>query len=329
MFTFDRLRATVASAMGIMLLAGALPVDAAEEYPSKPVKIVVGYQPGGPTDLLARIVAERLQSDLGKPFVVENKPGAASNIASQEVARAAPDGYTLLMAAAPIATNQFMYKRVGFDVLSDFEPISQIMSAPSVLVVSKGLGFKSVDDVIQRGKADSGGLTVASTGFGGTPHLAAEFFVQRTGINTVHVPYKGQSSAVTDVIAGHVDMYFITSLSAIPYLTSGNPQPLAVLAKERLPQLPDVPTLGETDVGELVAESWTGLFAPAGTPRPIIEKLHAAMVKVIQDPAINKELTDQGAIVVGSESPEAFGAFVKDNVEMWGDILKKADIEQL
>ena len=329
MISIKRLKMAAFSAISLISVAGAAPAAAADNYPSKPVKIVVGYQPGGPTDLLARIVAERLQADLGQPFVVENKPGVASNIASQEVARAKPDGYTLLMAAAPIATNQFMYKNVGFDVLKDFQPISQIMSAPSVLVVSKQLGFESVEDVIERGKSDSRGLTVASTGFGGTPHLASEFFIQRTGIKTVHVPYKGQSSAVTDVMAGHVDMYFITSLSAIPYLSSGNPQPLAVLAKQRMPQLPDVPTLAETSVGELVAESWTGLFAPAGTPRPIVDKLHASMAKIIQDPAIHKELTEQGAIVTGSESPAAFEKFVQHNVEMWGEILKTAQIEPL
>ncbi len=315
-----------------LLLAGvcalAIPTlsNAAADYPSKPVRIVVGYQAGGPTDLLARVVAEKLQAALGQPFIVENKPGAASNIASLEVAKAAPDGYTLLMAAAPIATNQFLYKNQGFDVLKDFAPISQIMSAPSVLAVSAKLPLNTVDELIAYGRAHPGELSVASTGNGGTPHLAAEAFKQRTKLDLIHIPYKGQASAVNDVMAGHVSMYFITSLSAIPYLHAGNPKPLAVAALKRMPQLPDVPTMAEAGMDGFVAESWTGLLAPAGTPRPVVEKLHAAMMDIVRDAKVRKDLTDQGAVVVGSATPEDFTALIKSNVETWGAILKTANI---
>jgi tripartite-type tricarboxylate transporter receptor subunit TctC len=306
-------------------LIGAYTCALAEGYPNQPIKIVVGYQPGGPTDLTARLIATKMQLSMGQPVIVENKVGAGSNIASEFVAASKPDGYTLLLAAAPITWNPMVYKNVKYDVLKSFEPIANVMTAPEVLAVSTKLPAKDLKELVALAKKQPGKLSYSSSGAGGSPHLAAELLKQRAGIDIVHVPYKGAAGALNDLVAGHVDMSFMTSMSAIPHLKSGNPKAIAIASEKRLPQLPDVPTVAEMGYPGFEAESWNGLFAPAKTPPEIVAKLNAEVNKALQDPEVRDKLTSQGAVVVGGTS-QSFHAYLVKEVERWGGLLKTVKV---
>jgi len=308
-------------------LAGTLAMGTtfAQSYPSKPIRIIVGYQAGGPTDMTARLLATKLQIALGQPVVVENKVGAGSNIASEFVAAAPPDGYTLLLAAAPITMNGFLYKNQKYDVQKSFEPIVNVMTAPSVLAVATKLPVRSVTELVALAKQQPGKVTFGSTGNGGSQHLAAELLKQRAGIDIVHVPYKGASAALNDLVAGHVDMVFMTSMSALPHLKSGNPRPIAVASLKRLPQLPDVPTVAESGFPGFEAQSWNGLFAPAKTPPEIIARLNAEVNKALNAPDLRETLVAQGAVVLGGSSAD-FGKYIDQEVTHWGKLLKTLKI---
>jgi len=314
----------VTAALG---LAGALTVGAtfAQSYPSKPIRLIVGYQAGGPTDMTARLVATKLQIALGQPVIVENKVGAGSNIASEFVAAAPPDGYTLLLAAAPITINGFLYKNMKWDVQKSFEPIVNVMTAPAVLAVAKKLPVRTVSELVALAKKPPGQLTFGSTGNGGSQHLAGELLKQQAGIDLMHVPYKGASAALNDLVAGHVDMVFMTSMSALPFLKSGNPRPLAVASAKRLPQLPDVPTFAESGFPGFEAQSWNGLFAPAKTPPEIIARLNAEVNKALTAPDVRETLMSQGAVVLGGSSAD-FRQYVGREVAHWGKLLKTLKI---
>lgn len=298
---------------------------AADRYPSKPVRIVVGFAAGGPTDLVARLLASKLQSALGQPFIVENKPGAGSNLASDLVAASPADGYTLLLAAAPITMNGYLYKNLKFDVQKSFEPVSMLMSAPSVLAVNPATPAQNLAELIALAKQQPGKLTFASTGNGGSPHLAGEMFKQRAGIDIVHVPYKGAAPAMSDVMAGHVTMSFMTAVSALPNLKNGNPRPIAVAAAQRMPQLPDVPTMSEAGLPGFISDSWNGLFAPAGTPKEIVDTLQRETAKAMAAPDVREKLLAQGAIPLGGSSAD-FRAHIKKEVEHWGKVLKSVKV---
>ena len=316
-------------AAGVLLTLGAAlaatPATAAGPYPSAPIRIVVGYQAGGPTDLTARLIANAMQASMGQPVIVENKVGAGSNIASEYVASSAPDGYTLLLAAAPITMTKYLYKNLKFDVLKSFEPIANVMTAPAVLAVSKTLPVTDLKSLIALAKQKPGSLTFGSTGPGGSQHLAGELLKQKAGIDMLHVPYKGASSALTDLMAGNVDMVFMTSMSALPALKSGNPRPLAVGSKKRLPQMPDVPTMDESGLPGFEADSWNGLMAPAGTPAPILDRLNAEVNKALASPAVRDKLEAQGAVVVGG-SRQDFKKYLHHEVDRWGTVFKTVKI---
>lgn len=316
-------------AAGVLLALGlsAVPLvaQASGPYPSAPIRIIVGYQAGGPTDLTARLIANAMQVSLGQPVIVENKVGAGSNIASEFVATSAPDGYTLLLAAAPITMTKYLYKGLKFDVLKSFEPIANVMNAPAVLAVSKTLPVTDLKSLIALAKEKPGSLTFGSTGPGGSQHLAGELLKQRAGIDMLHVPYKGAASAMTDLMAGNVDMVFMTSMSALPALKSGNPRPLAVGSKKRLPQMPDVPTMDESGMPGFEADSWNGLLAPAGTPPAVLDRLNAEVNKALASPAVREKLEAQGAIVVGG-SRQDFQKYLKTEVDRWGTVFKSVKI---
>lgn len=316
-------RRTALSAAAMMLgsLAGlAQAQGSAANYPNAPVRIVVGYSAGGPTDLAARLIAAKLQVSLGQTVIVENKPGAGSNIASEMVARAEPDGYTLLMAAAPLATNGFLYKDLKFDVQRSFEPITQVMSAPSVLSVRPNT-VKTIAELIAMAKKDPGRLSFASSGAGGTQHLAGELFQQKAGVQLIHVPYKGSSPALNDMMGGQVSMGFLTSLGSIPFFTEGKLRPLAVASTHRLAQLPDVPTMAEAGLAGVEIDSWSGLLAPAKTPPEIIEKLQREVSKALAAPDVNEKLVSQGAVVISS-TPAEFRAFLAHQTDTMGKLIK-------
>lgn len=306
-------------------LAPAYAQDPAAGYPAKPVRIIVGYQAGGPTDLTARMLAAKLQTAFGQGFVVENKAGAGSNIASEYVAGAAPDGYTLLVAAAPITMANIVQKNLKWNVQDSFEPVSLLMSAPSVLGVATNVPVKSVPELLELARKQPGRLSFGSTGIGGTQHLAGEMLKERTGVDILHVPYRGAAGAMQDLLAGQVTMAFMTSLSAMPLFKEGKVRPLAVAADKRLPQLPNVPTMTEAGVPGFVLDSWNGLLAPKGTPPAIIAKLHAEVAKAMMAPDVKDKLEGQGAVVVGNK-PAEFKAYIRDEVAGWEKLLRNPRI---
>jgi tripartite-type tricarboxylate transporter receptor subunit TctC len=311
-----QLRNAVAAAAALCSVTSGF----AQAYPAQSIKIIVGYQAGGPTDLTARLIAAKMQQTLGQPVIVENKAGAGSNIASEFVAAAKPDGYTLLLAAAPISWNPILYKNVKYDVLKSFEPIANVMTSPQVLAVSTKLPVKDMKELVAAAKKQPGNLTYASSGAGGSPHLASELLKQRAGIYVTHVPYKGAAGALNDLMAGHVDMSFMTAMSAIPHLNAGNPKAIAVASTKRLPQLPNVPTFAEIGIPNFEAESWNGLFAPAKTSPEIIARLNAAVNEALEAPDVREKLTSQGAVVVGGSSGD-FRKYLVKEVARWSGLL--------
>lgn len=313
------------TALFLATAAGA--VAAKEEYPSKPVKIVVGFQAGGPTDVVARLLAKALQDELKGTFIVENKPGATSNIASEMVATAPADGYTLLLAAAPMTMNRFVYPKQKFDPLKSFVPISKISSAPGVFAINPKLPIKNFKEFAAYAKASPGAVSYGTTGAGGTQHMATLRLEQLSGLKMLHVPYSGGSGVLNDLIAGVVDAAFMTSTGAMSNLEAGKVRPLAVAGPVRLPGIPDVPTFAELGLPGMVSDSWNALLAPAGTPQAIIDKLAAATVKATKSAEFKKILIPQGAVLIGN-TPAEFKSELEAEVAHWTEQFKKIQIEK-
>ncbi|MEN3377673.1 MAG: hypothetical protein V7604_3028 [Hyphomicrobiales bacterium] len=297
---------------------------AAAEYPTRPVSLIVAFTPGGPSDVLARIVGKKIGELLGQPIVIENKPGAGGNIAGELVARAAPDGYTLLMGNNSIlATNASLYKKVGYDAEKDFAPISLIGSQANILVVNPALPVKSMTELIALAKAKPGQLDFASSGYGAAAHLSGELFKAQAHVDIVHVAYKGAAPALQDVIAGHVQMMFATAASVVGHIKDGLVRPLAVTTLTRTAVLPDIPTVAELGLAGFDATTWHGLVAPAGTPPEVIQMLHRAAITALNDPETRKALIGLGVDVVGS-SPQEFAAYIKTEIPKWRAVVQAA-----
>jgi tripartite-type tricarboxylate transporter receptor subunit TctC len=296
----------------------------AQDYPTRPVTIVNPFAPGGGTDLLARMVAGKLEQRLGKSFLIENKTGAGSIIAAVAVQKAAPDGYTLLMAAAPIAINGHLYKGLKYDVQKSFEPISQVMSAPCILAVRPD-SYKTLAELVAAAKQQPGKLSFSSSGPGGSQHLAGELLQQKAAIKLIHIPYKGAAPALSDLIGGQISMGFMTSLSSVPYFTSGRLRALAVAAPQRLPQLPDVPTMAEAGFPGVEVNSWSGLLAPAHTPPDIVARLQREVVRALAAPDLRDKLMSQGAVVVGS-TPTEFAAYLAREHADYGKLIRAINL---
>jgi tripartite-type tricarboxylate transporter receptor subunit TctC len=317
------LLATAASCLGLIFSAQ---VHSQTDYPARPVKLVVSFAAGGPTDIFARLIASKLSEKLGQPIVVENKPGGGSNIGSAYVARSAPDGYTLLIGTVANTTSMGTYSNPGYDTSKDFEHITQIMSSPSVLVVNNDLPVKTLDELIAYAKANPGKLTYASSGAGGMQHHAGEMLKLRAGIDVVHIPYKGAAPARNDVISGTVNMGFKTASGVMSAILAGQLRAIAVAGSARLAQLPDTPTMAEAGMPGLEADSWNGLFAPAGTPPEIVNKLATATIEILQTPEIAERFAAISAVPVGS-SPADFSVFVISEVDKWGKVAKQANVK--
>jgi tripartite-type tricarboxylate transporter receptor subunit TctC len=308
----------------VLAAAVAGPGFAQGDYPSKPVRMVVGFPPGGGNDILARLLSAKLQEAWGQPFVVENRPGAASNIATEFVAKAAPDGYTLLFNAAGMVINPAMFASLPFDPLRDFEPVSQLAVFPFVLVVHPSVPAQNVKELIQWAKSRPGKInySAASTAF----QLAAELLKQQAGIDLNHVPYKGSAQAISGVLANDVQLTFVDSLPVIPHIKSGKLRGLAVTPGVRSSSLPELPTMKEAGLPEFEMAGWAGLFAPARTPKAVVSKLHQQSVKVVQMPDISARMLAMGAEPTGT-TPEQLSALMKVQVERWKTVARIANIK--
>ena len=313
-----------------ILLAAAAPLialsAAAQTYPTKPIRIIVGFAPGGAVDIIARISAQRLTEAFGRTTVVENRPGASTNIAAELVAKAAPDGYTLLMGSSSQATNMTLFNNLPYDTLRDFAPVTEVGYGPQVLAIHPSLPAKSVKELIALARSMPGQLSYASAGNGSSQHLAGELFKMMNKLDIVHVPYKGGQPALVDVIGGQVAYIFINTLEVLPHARSGRLKVLAVASAKRSSVLPNVPTFAEAGVPRLVAETWWGLIAPTGTPREIIARLQSEIAKGLATVELKERFTTLGAEPVGS-SPEQFGAFIREEVQKWGDVVRKLGIK--
>lgn len=310
---------------GLFLLAASMPSLQAQTYPQRPVKLVVGFTPGGGVDINARLLAGKLSEILGQQVVVENKPGAGTNIANEFVAKAAPDGYTLLINTAAVAINMSLYKNPPFNTLRDFTPVSIFSESQNIMVVNAGKPFRSAADVINSARTKPGALTYASAGAGSTQHLTAEQFKLKTKTDILHIPYKGSAPALTALMAGEVDMVFINVPAILPHLKSGRLRAVAAAGAKRTELLPEVPTLreGGVAVNETV---WYGVFAPTGTPREVVTVLAAAIARAARAPDVKQKLLDQGAEPVGN-SPEEFTSIVREEVVKWSEVIRAAGIK--
>jgi tripartite-type tricarboxylate transporter receptor subunit TctC len=299
---------------------------AADAWPSKPVKIVVPSPPGDGSDITARVVADKLQAAFGQPFVVENKPGAGGVVAAEQVAHAAPDGYTLIMGnAGSHGINAAVYTKLTYDAVASFAPISLISYSPNVLVVNPASPIHSVKDLIDAARAAPGTIDFASGGQGSSAHMSMELFKYLTKTDLHHIPYKGATPALTDIIAGTVPLGFFNLPPAIGHIRSGKVRALAVTTAERWPGLPDVPTVAEAGVPGFETVAWFGLLAPAGTPRAVIDRLAAEIRAIVAMPDVRARIEATGAKEVGS-TPEAFASRIKDDVAKWKQVAAAANV---
>ncbi len=301
----------------------AVPAVQAQDWPTKPVKLVVPFSPGGATDIIGRLVGQKLGDRLGQPIVVDNRPGAATTIGNAAVAKAAPDGYTLLFAPTPFVITQALYSHLPYDAEKDFSPVSLLAVSPFILVVNAALPVKNVAELVALARAKPGALTFCSAGSGSVPHLAGELFKLNAKIDIIHVPYKGGGPAIADLIGGQVNMMFATPIEVMAHVKSGKLRVLATTASKRLPSLPDVPTMEESGVPQFDVYAFFGMLAPAGTPKPIVDRLAGHIAQVMKDPEVVQRFAEQSAEprVLG---PEAFTAFLKTERAKWADVVKRS-----
>ena len=304
--------------------AALAPAFAQAAYPNRPIRIVIGFTPGGGVDFSARLLAAKLSELLGQNVIVENRPGAGTNIANELVAKAPPDGYTLLMNTSAVTINMSLYKKPGFDVARDFAPVGIFSESQNILAVNANKPYKSVAELIAAARAAPGSLSYASAGSGSTQHLVAELFKQATNTDILHVPYKGSAPATTALLSGEVDIVFINIPALLQHIKSGRVRALAVAGGKRSALLPDAPTLKEASVN--VTETvWYGLLAPTGTPKEVVHKLSEALLRAANAPDMRARLQDQGAEPVGN-TPDEFGAILKDEVPKWSRVIRAAGI---
>jgi tripartite-type tricarboxylate transporter receptor subunit TctC len=321
--TFTRAVCAIA-ALAVGALSAA-PVQA-QSYPDKPIRLIAPFPPGGLADTLARLVGEQMSKTLGQPIVVENRTGAGGNVGADAVAKAEPDGYTLLMSSAGIVTaNQFLYAKMPFDPETAFAPISIVADMSMMVVVNPAVEAKNLGEFVALAKKQPGKITFGSPGVGTTGHLGLAMFMHAAGIDLNHVPYRGAGPAVADLIGGQINGVVDNPPTVLPHIKAGKLRPLAVAANERLALLPDVPTAAEAGLQNFEASSWFGIMAPARTPKPVIERLHKAMVAALKEPAVAERIASSAARAVGN-TPEEFAKRIVAERKRWGEIIKAANI---
>jgi tripartite-type tricarboxylate transporter receptor subunit TctC len=311
-----------------LLLSGMAGSDAfGQTWPNRTIRLIAPFPAGGGTDSAARIVAARLSELLGQQVIIDNRPGAGSNIGAEAAARSAPDGYTMLLGAPTLAINRFLYASLGYDSLTDLVPVSLLCRFPNIMAVSMSSPVTSVRGFIEHAKANPGKVTYSSPGIGTTPHLSGELFKRMAGIELTHVPYRGAAAgAVTDAIAGRVDAIFNTTGSLLQTVRTGQLRGLAVTTAQRFPTAPELPTIAESGVPGFDVSSWYALFMPAKTPADIIARINIATVAALSEPEVRAKFELLG-VVVESSTPEALGALLKSEIEKWGPIIKAAGIK--
>jgi len=322
---FHRVRRLALRLLATVAFAAPL-LAAAQSYPTKPVKVVVGYSAGGAVDAVARAVGQAMSVSLGQPFVIENKPGAGTNIAVKYVIGAEPDGYTLMMAANALAANMALYQPAPFDAERDLVPVSLIGRVPVVIAANAAAPYGNIKQLIAAAKAKPGSISFASPGNGSTPHMAVEFFKRAAGISLLHIPYRGGSQALTDVIGGQLPLVAMNALEVLPHVKSGKLKVLAVLSPNRTAIYPDTPTIAESGYPGFEASVWYGLVAPAATPKAIVAKLHAEVQKALQTKEVRERMTAVGGEVIPG-SADMFGALIHSERQRYEKLVREANIK--
>jgi len=310
--------------VGAALLATASADLQAQSYPARPVRLIVPFSPGGAADVPGRILADRLTAALGQQVVIENRPGAGSTIGAEAAAKAAPDGYTLFMISNTHFVSAALYKKLSYDSLNDYTPVTQITSAPNVLIVHPSMPAKSVKELIALAKGRPGEINYASSGNGSTQHLTGALFCRMAGINMTHIPYRGSGPVTADLLAGQVQVGFPGIAGMLPHIKSGKLRALGVTGAKRSPELPDVPTIAEAGVKGYEMVAWFGIAAPKGLPREIQTRLHADLLKVLKTPEMQKSMRNVGQEVAFQEKPEQFYAFMKGEAAKWAKVVQES-----
>lgn len=320
---YARFRLLAAICVAALFLSGG--TASALDYPTRPIKWIVGYPPGGTTDVLARLVGDYLGKRMGQNFVIENRPGAGNNLGTEAVVNAAPDGYTVLLVNPANGINATLYKKLSFNFVRDIAPVGGITRVPNVMEINPNVPAKTVAEFIAYAKANPGKINMASSGIGTSVHLSGELFKAMTGVEMVHVPYRGAGPALTDLIAGQVHVLFDNLPSSVEHIRSGTLRGLAVTTEKPSPALPGVPTVAETVPG-YEASAWFGMGAPKGTPREIIDKLNREINAALQDPEMVRKLADLGGAPMGG-TPEDFGKIIADETEKWRKVVEFAGVK--
>jgi tripartite-type tricarboxylate transporter receptor subunit TctC len=316
----------IATKLTLAIMLGVATLHAqAQSYPSKPVRFIIPFPPGGPTDIMGRLAAQRLTEAWGVQVVADNRAGAGGNIGTEICAKSPPDGYTICMLTVAQSISPSIYPRLGFDPLKDFAPVTLMATLPSLLMVHPSLPVKNVKELVALAKAKPGILTYASTGNGTSPHMLMEMFKWMAGVDLVHVPYKGASPAMIDQISGQIDVAFSTAIAALPFVEQGKVRAIAVSTKDRFPPLPDLPTVEQGGIKGFDGSSWQGVVMPANTPRDMVAKAHAELAKMLKSPEMKEKILHQGGIASGN-SPEEFAAFIKNEIDKWAKVAKAAKV---
>jgi len=312
--------------MALVLCTLVLSAGAQEQYPSRPVRFILPFPPGGGTDILGRLIAERLSASLGQPVVTENRGGAGGNVGAEAAARSAPDGYTIVLCAPSLAISPSLYSKLNYDPVKDFAPVSLVATVPNVMITHPSVPAQTLQEFIAHARTRPGTMNFGSGGNGTSNHLAAELFNIVTGAKLVHIPYKGVNLAMQDVLSGQIHLVVIGIPAAAPHIKAGRLRALAVVTPQRTAALPEVPTTDEAGLKDFEVTTWYGVLAPAGTPRPVIARLNSELVKIIHAPEVKERLAASGT-EPRTSTPEEFAAYLKQEIAKWGDVVRKANLK--